>query len=394
MNFQHCSKQVFVGLTYSFEATYQALRRSWRFGQTKPVDAYLIYAESEGNILSTLQTKQAAHEEMQRAMNEAMRENGLVRDDERKHLEAVEHETKTGTDYTLILGDCIEETRKMADQSIDFTCSSLPFSNLYIYSDSIADLGNSADDEEFFAHFRFLIRELLRITVNGRLCVMHCKDLPLYMNRDEAAGLSDFPGRIIREFEDVRVGDSRWVYHSRVTIWKDPVIEMQRTKNHGLLYKNLRLRGEVTRQGMADYLVVFRKWTSDEASAKPVLHSREDFPLEMWQQYASPVWMDIQQTDVLNHRIAKDGKDERHICPLQLGLIERCIDLWTNKGDLVFDPFTGVGSTGYVALNRGRRFIGTELKRSYWETAIKHLELALTARTQGSLFDFADEAAQ
>jgi hypothetical protein len=231
-------------------------------------------------------------------------------------------------------------------------------------------MGNSANQEEFFEHYEFLIERLHAKTMPGRLSAVHCKDLALYHNRDGADGLWDFPGAIIKAHEK-----HGWVYHSRVTIWKDPVIEMQRTKNHGLLYKNLRQRGEVTRQGMADYLIVFRKWEGVEGtmSPVPVLHSRDEFKLEQWQKWASPVWMDIDQTNVLNYRIAREDGDEKHICPLQLDVIERAIVLWSNPGEIIYDPFTGVGSTGFQALQLGRRFIGSELKRKYWETAQKYL---------------------
>lgn len=299
-----------------------------------------------------------------------------------------------GQNWQLYWGDCVEVTRGLPDASIDFSIFSPPFSSLYIYSDSIADMGNSADDAEFFKHFGYLLPELLRATVPGRLCAVHCKDLPLYMNRDEAAGLRDFPGDVIRAFEAAHRDrpdiDGRWVYHSRVTIWKDPVIEMQRTKNHGLLYKNFRLRGEVSRQGMADFLIVFRKWTPEKESLKPVLHDRQSFPLEYWQRYASPVWFDINQTRVLNYQIAKDAADSKHICPLQLDVIERCIELWTNPGDVVYSPFAGVGSEGYEAVRKGRRFVGAELKEGYFRWAIRYLEEAEQLSSTPDLFAWAE----
>lgn len=371
LNWQHCANQIFVGVTYSFEKTYQALRRSWRYGQANPVNAYLIYADSESGIYSTLKEKQAAHTMMQEEMSAAMKKHGLFRGSNRLELTDAESEVATGHDWELRLGDCVQETMKLADNSIDFSIFSPPFSTLYIYSDSIADMGNTADDEEFFEHFEFLIPELHRVTVPGRLCAVHCKDLPLYKNRDGAAGLRDFPGEIIRRFEK-----HGWTYHSRVTIWKDPVIEMQRTKNHGLLYKNFQVRGEVCRQGMADYVIVFRKWQGVDitTSPKPIIHSRVEFPLEVWQRYASPVWFDIDQTNVLNFDIARDSQDEKHICPLQLDVIQRCIELWTNPGDVVLSPFAGVGSEGYVTLKNGRKFIGIELKRSYWQLAQRYLK--------------------
>ncbi len=382
LNFQHCHDMIFVGVNYSFEKLYQALRRSWRYGQRHPVAAHIVYAESEGDVVQLLAEKEAKHKFMQTEMNEAMAESGWRETDFRSAVEVADARFETGEDWRLYLGDCVNEIRHVESNSVRLTVFSPPFSNLYIYSDSLADMGNSADDEEFFKHFCFLIPELYRITFPGRLCAVHCKDLPLYRNRDGAAGLRDFPGRIIRAFEG-----AGWIYHSRVTIWKDPVIEMQRTKNHGLLYKNLRLRGEVTRQGMADYLVVFRKWEGVEQTESPVVvtHDRSDFPLEQWQRWASPVWMDIDQTDVLNYQPAREPNDQRHICPLQLGVIERCVRLWSNKDETVFSPFAGIGSEGYVALREGRKFIGVELKESYWKVACDNLKMA-TSFHQPSLF--------
>lgn len=388
LNWQHCHNMVFVGVSYSFEKLYQALRRSWRYGQRHSVDAHIIYAESEGDIMSTLAEKQAKHAEMQVEMNSAMKANGWSQSGIKAATGiTVQSDYIEGKGWQLYLGDAVQEIDKIADDSLHLSVYSPPFSNLYIYSNSIADMGNSKDSVEFFKHYRFLIGKLFRKTMPGRLTVVHCKDLPLYRNRDGAAGLWDFPGMIIRQYE--RHG---WIYHSRVTIWKDPVIEMQRTKNHGLLYKNLRLRGEVTRQGMADYILVFRRWEGVEGTESdiPIRHSRDDFPLSKWQKWASPVWDDIDQTNVLNFRLAREEKDEKHICPLQLDVIERCIELWSNPGEIVLDPFSGIGSTGFIALNMGRKYIGIELKRKYWEISQRYL-IEAESKRQGDLFSNIEE---
>lgn len=291
-----------------------------------------------------------------------------------------------GKAWAMYQGDCVELISGIPDNSIDFSVYSPPFSNLYIYSDAVQDMGNSADDEEFFEHYKFLMRELHRVTVPGRLTSIHCKDLPLYRNRDGAAGLKDFPGAIIRAHEECG-----WTFHSRVTIWKDPVIEMQRTKNHGLLYKNFQVRGEVCRQGMADYVITFRKWEGVDVttSTKPVKHDRTEYPLDVWQNYASPVWMDIDQTNVLNYQIAKENGDEKHICPLQLDVIDRCIELWSNPGDTVLSPFAGIGSEGYEAIKLKRSFIGFELKRGYFSIAVANLKRAEAEASTPMLFDWA-----
>lgn len=312
-----------------------------------------------------------------------------------------------GKNWALYLGDCVQVTPGIPDGSVGFSVYSPPFSNIYLYSDSDADMGNASDDAEFFQHYGFLVKELYRATLPGRLTAVHCKDLPAYMNRDGAAGLRDFPGEIIRLHES-----HGWQYHSRVTIWKDPVIEMQRTKNHGLLHKNFTERAEACRQGMPDYLLVFRKWPIDggveikqrreigdyvgtnpptPAEMTPRSRSeRENYSIALWQRYASPVWWDIDQTNVLNYQAAKSGEDEKHICPLQLDVIARAVDLWSAPGDVVFSPFAGIGSEGFEAIKRGRHFVGIELKREYWQFAAKNLERAEAEADRPTLFDWAE----
>lgn len=300
-------------------------------------------------------------------------------------------EQEFGRDWAMYQGDCVEVARGLPDASVHFSIFSPPFSNLYIYGNSECDFGNSANDDEFFQHFDFLIPELLRITKPGRLCAVHCKDLVSYKGRDGAAGIRDFSGEIIRHFSA-----AGWQYHSKVVIWKDPVIEMQRTKANGLLYKTLRNDASYTRQGMPEYLLIFRKWPENEeqeAAQEPVLHTTENFPLEMWQRYASPVWFDIRQTRVLNVEQARESQDEKHICPLQLDVIERAVELWTNPGDVVFSPFAGIGSEPYVAMGMGRKAVGIELKESYFRVACKNLREMEQSKSQATLFDLMEEAA-
>jgi len=292
---------------------------------------------------------------------------------------------KFGKDWALYQGDCVEVVKGLPDASIHFSIFSPPFSSLYIYSESERDCGNAANDDEFFQHFDFLIPELLRVSKPGRLCAVHCKDLVNYKGRDGAAGIRDFSGEIIKHFSA-----AGWQYHSKVTIWKDPVIEMQRTKAHGLLYKQLRADSTFSRQGLPDYLLMFRKWPKteeEEVAIQPVTHTTKDFPLEVWQRYASPVWFDIRQTNVLNIEQARESQDEKHICPLQLDVIERALHLWTNPGETVLSPFAGIGSEGYEALKNNRKFIGIELKESYFQAACKNLERITRSKTQATLFD-------
>lgn len=368
LNFQHCHNVIFTGLSYSYEQFYQAVRRCWRFGQKHPVNCHVVIGSAERALLASLRQKESQHEDMRREMIEAVQAEHLGKN---KELALdYERDERSGRDWRLILGDSCQEIKGIEDNSVDLSIFSPPFANLYIYSDSACDMGNCSNEAEFFEHFKHLITDLYRITKPGRLACIHCKDLPRYKGRDGSAGLKDFPGEIVKAFEE-----RGWTYHSRVTIWKDPVIEMQRTKNHGLLYKQLRADSCASRQGMADYVIVMRKWGNEEEWI-PVTHTKDSFQLDRWQKWASPVWMDIDQMNVLNYHHARNVSDERHICPLQLDVIERCCILWSNPGDLVFSPFAGIGSEGYMALKTKRRFLGIELKRTYWEAASRHLNRA------------------
>ncbi len=269
-------------------------------------------------------------------------------------------------DYEMILGDCVLEVGKMADESIDYSIFSPPFASLYVYSASPNDMGNVKDDEEFFTHFSFLVKELYRVMKPGRNLSFHCMQLPLTKERDGVIGLRDFRGLLIRAFES-----EGFILHSEVTIWKDPVTAMQRTKAIGLLYKQLKKDSCISRQGIADYLVTMRK---PGVNPNPVTKTPEGFPVDRWQEYASPVWMDINASGTLQRESAREDDDERHICPLQLDVIERAILLWTNPGDLVLSPFAGIGSEGYMALKLGRKFVGVELKESYYKQACANLD--------------------
>lgn len=295
-----------------------------------------------------------------------------------------------GTGWASYLGDCVEVMKGLPDASVHLTISSIPFSNAYIYSGSMNDMGNSSDDAEFFAHLDFLIPELYRVTVPGRLCVMHVKQLVNYRGRDGMAGLRDFRGEVIKHFIDVG-----WAYHSEIVIWTDPVGEMERTKANGLLYKTLRADASYCRQGLPEYLLIFRRWPKSEAEdalVEPVTHTHESFSLDLWQRYASCVWFDIKRTNVLNARIARADEDDKHLCPLQLDVIERCIELWSNPGDVVLDPFGGVGSVGVKAVEMNRRALLSELKDSYWRQGVRFLEHAEAMVNRPSLFDAIGEA--
>ena len=263
--------------------------------------------------------------------------------------------------YSIYNGDCCEILKGIPDNSIHYSLFSPPFSSLYTYSNSDRDMGNCKGDEEFAHHFKFLAKELYRVTMPGRLLSFHCMDLPMMKERDGVIGLKDFPSILRQVFQD-----EGFIYHSKVTIWKNPVTEMQRTKALGLLHKQIRKDSTMCRQGIPDYIVTMRK---PGENPEKVPHDNENFPVDVWQRYASPVWMDIKQSFTLQKKSARAEKDEKHICPLQLDVIQRCIELWTNPGDIVLDPFMGIGSVPYVGIALGRRGLGIELKGSYYEQA-------------------------
>ena len=278
----------------------------------------------------------------------------------------------TNDRYTAINGDCVEAIRGLPNGCIGYSIFSPPFASLYTYSNSPRDMGNCRTQDEFFEHFDFLIAELRRVMMPGRDVSFHCMDMPASKERDGYIGLKDFPGDLIRAFQK-----HGFIFHSKVTIWKDPVTAMQRTKALGLLHKSVRENAAMCRQGIPDYLVTMRMPGDQVERVK-----HDDYPVDQWQKVASPVWMDINPSDTLQYRSAREHDDERHICPLPLEVIRRGIALWTNPDDIVLSPFMGIGSEGYVALELGRKFVGIELKRSYYEQAVKNLSEACREQAQ------------
>lgn len=299
--------------------------------------------------------------------------------------------------YAIYHADTIDVAKELKTDSVHFSIFSPPFETLYTYSNSDRDMGNSKTSSQFWEHYKFLIKEQFRVLKPGRLIAIHCMNLPTSKQNHGFIGIRDFRGEIIRAYQD-----EGFYYHSEVCIWKDPVIAMQRTKALGLLHKQLLKDSAMSRHGIPDYLVVMRKpgentepvdgpleyYVGEDVprNFKPVEYddgrrayvpaNEEATPIDIWQRYASPIWMDINQSDTLQYRNARDSDDERHICPLQLDVIERSIQLWTNPGDLVWSPFMGIGSEGYVSIQTGRKFIGAELKASYYELAKRNMELA------------------
>jgi DNA modification methylase len=366
MNWQHCARMAFVGLDDSFEKFYQAVRRCYRFGQTRSVVVHLFTAENEGQILDNIKRKEVQHHEMSANMIEHMKDimnNELA--GQENVVDEYREDVYKSDNFTVYLGDCVKHSRNMPSDSIDYSVFSPPFADLFVYSNSDHDMGNCKNDDEFVAQLRFLITELFRVLKPGRNVSFHCMNLPTTKMRQGFIGLRDFRGDLIRAFQD-----AGFIYHSEVAIWKDPVVAMQRTKALGLLHKTIRENSTMSRMGLPDYVVTMRK---PGEIAERVTHG-DDLPVMMWQKYASPIWTDINQGRTLNKLPARDENDEKHMCPLQLDVIERCIHLWTNKGDVVFSPFTGIGSEGYCAVKMGRKFIGTELKPQYWELACQNIE--------------------
>lgn len=373
MNYQNCSSQIFASLDFSFEALYQAIRRSYRFGQKKEVNVYLITTDTMQNVIDSIKTKEQQFKEMQKYMIESIKEN--IIEENNTTSETCENKEYKTNNCLLQMGDCVQLIQKIADESIGFSIFSPPFADLYVYSDKPEDMGNCKDYNEFLFAFKFLVKELYRVLWSGRNVAVHCMDLPIQKGKEGYIGLRDFSNMIRQSFEDVG-----FIYHSRITIWKNPVTEMQRTKALGLLHKQVKKDASMSRVGLPDYVLVFRK---DGEHKHPV---KCDIPVSLWQQYASPVWMDINYQNTLNARIAREDKDEKHICPLQLETIERCIHLWSNENDTVLSPFMGIGSEVCKALEMNRNVIGFELKKSYFDAAVKNVKNIEIAKCQKKLF--------
>lgn len=395
LNLQNCHNMAFVGLSDSFEQTYQAIKRCHRFGQAEEVNVYMISANTEGNIKTNIQRKQIQHNTMYDEMIASMKEFG---DDSQTDLIDTSYstDTVTGENFELHLGDCVQEIKKLADNSVDYSIFSPPFASLYTFSASDCDMSNCKSYQDFIAHFKFLAKELFRVIKSGRLISFHCMNLTLSKASNGFMGIKDFRGDLIRIFEEVG-----FVQHSEVVIWKDPVIAMQRTKAIGLLHKQVMKDSTVSRQALPDYLITMGKRGINQEPVSGLLDyyvgtsdptsGDDDYrnSINIWSKYASPVWMDINPSDTLQREGAKENDDERHISLLQLQVIHRALQLWTNPGDLVLSPFAGIGSEGYEALKMNRRYVGFELKKSYFNMAVKNLKAVENAPQQMNLLELA-----
>jgi DNA modification methylase len=374
MNYQNCRNQIFASLDFSFEGLYQAIRRSYRFGQKQQVNIHLITTDTMANVKQAIDNKQKQFEIMQDEMSKAINAN---LNNQSMSVSDFDIESEQSEWYNIKRGDSCQLIKDIQDESIGFSVFSPPFAELYTYSSHVEDMGNSKDYKEFLTQFDFLIKELFRILQSGRNVAVHCMDLPIQKGKEGYIGLRDFSGMIIDAFQ--KVG---FVYHSRVTIWKDPVVEMQRTKALGLLHKQVKKDSTMSRVGIPDYVLIFRK---DGERLNPVKNT--ELSVDMWQKYASPVWYDIDYGNTLQgYRDGRNENDEKHICPLQLDTISRLIHLYTNKGDTVFTPFMGIGSEVYQAVKMERKGIGFELKESYFDIAKKNIRSAELLKTQVNLF--------
>lgn len=375
LNYQNCRNQIFASLDFSFESLYQAIRRSYRFGQKNEVNVYIITTDTMQNVIQAISTKQKQFEKMQQKMAEYSKQNIETGNTVRVSRE---YETKSGDMWEARLGDCVQLIQDVKDESLDFSVFSPPFAELYTYSDELEDMGNSRDYNEFLTAFNYLTKELYRTIRSGRNVAIHCMDLPIQKGKHGFIGLRDFSGLILKSMEE-----AGFIYHSRVTIWKNPVTEMQRTKALGLLHKQLKKDATMSRVGIPDYVLVFRK---DGDRDNPV---SVDIPVDLWQKWASPVWMDIDYGDTLNRNEAREEKDEKHICPLQLPTIERLIGLYTNPGDLVFTPFGGIFSEIFQAVKMGRRGLAFELKKQYFDVGTKNMVGLEMSKQQLDIFSMA-----
>lgn len=445
MNWQHCANVGYCGLSDSYEMFYQSLRRFYRFGQENEVNCNIVTSEAEGAVVKNIQRKEADADRMALEMVKHMSVYNRAALHSLSDRSTYVTNVESGENWTVRLGDCIEGVKSMADDSVHYSIFSPPFASLYTYSASERDMGNSRTHDEFYEHFQYLVKELYRVIIPGRLLSFHCMNLPSSKERDGVIGLKNFRDILIRMFcggeiepliaarrtlirlnldtsavdaalESDAVNRGGFIYHSEVCIWKDPVVAMQRTKAIGLLHKQLVKDSCMSRQGIPDYFVTVRKpgintepvaglldrYVGDDLSIRnngDTVKSLLGYPdqvipgsgavrqsINIWQRYASPVWDDINPADTLQRQSAREERDERHIAPLQLQVIERGLQLWTNPGDLVYSPFTGIGSEGYVALKMGRRFEGDELKASYFAQAVANLRRAENTVEQESLF--------
>lgn len=364
MNYQNASKMLFMSYDFSFEKFYQAVRRCYRFGQQREVFVHILVPKNQINVKGKILESEKKHKSMIQNLAKMSSQH------EKEEHEKPQFQDAVDLRYKVFLGDCVQRSKDLKDNEADLVVFSPPFSELYVYSDKVEDMGNSKNYHEFKQHFKFLIPELKRVLKPGRICAMHCMDLPIQKGKEGFIGLRDFSGMLVDWFTELG-----FIYHARVTIWKNPVTEMQRTKALGLLHKQIKKDSVMSRVGIPDYVLFFRNEGDNET---PIRHqdtdpARPDYlPVDLWQKYASPVWYDVDYSRTLQYTTARDGNDEKHIAPLQLDTIERILHLYSNEGETVFSPFGGIGSEGFQALKMNRKSISIELKESYFRVNVQN----------------------
>ncbi len=370
MNFQNAHNMVFLGMNDSWESYYQCIRRCYRFGQKKPVNVHIVISEAEREIYDNVLSKERTANQMSEELikNVQAFEQGELLGRAEQSFDAAD-ETVHGEMWTAMRGDSSQRLSELVDNSIDLSVYSPPFADLYTYSATPMDLGNSKGWDEFFEHYSFIIRELLRVTKPGRVTAVHTADVPAMLTRNGYIGIRDFPGRVVQAYEA-----NGWIFHGRITIDKDPQAQAIRTKSKALLFVQLEKDSSWSRPAIGDYILLFRKPGENAVPITPVAHG--DITRDQWIEWARPVWFGIRESDTLQYTTAREADDEKHIAPLQLGTIERCIKLWSNPGETVLTPFGGIGSEAYQAVKFGRRAILMELKPSYFALAIRNLKNA------------------
>ncbi|MDP2645460.1 MAG: DNA methyltransferase [Desulfobacterales bacterium] len=367
LNMQCANNMIFYGLNDSWESFYQAIRREWRFGQTKPVNVHVLLSELETEIFENVMRKDKQNKRLRMEMVNIMREyeKGELHGQETVYNEYCEDTVKT-ENYTLMLGDSTERLREVADNSVDLSAYSPPFADLFVYSNSERDLGNSRGWDEFFNHYDFIIKEVLRVTKPGRISCVHTSDVPAMANRDGYIGLRDFPGKVIDAH-----AKAGWQFVGRCFVQKNPQAQAIRVKSKALLFVQMKKDSSCSRPALIDQVLIFKKPGENSVPITPV--DNKELDNEKWISWAHGIWTDINESDTLRYHDARAKDDEKHICPLQLGTIQRCIQLYSNPGETLLTPFMGIGSEAYMAVKLKRKAIGIELKSSYFRIAVKNI---------------------
>lgn len=378
MNYQNACNMVFTSYDFKFESFYQAVRREYRFGQLKPVNVHLLIPKSQSNVRKSILEKELKHKEMMHKMSLNSAEHNIF-----KKVSNPQEDVKTDN-YWLMNGDCVQKSKLIPENYLDLVVFSPPFAELYVYSDKEEDMGNVSNYQQFKEHFGYLLPEIKRTLKQGRICAIHCMDLPIQKGKEGFIGLRDFSGMIEQMFRE-----NGFIYHARVTVWKNPVTEMQRTKALGLLHKTIKKDSSMSRVGIPDYVLFFRNGDGNEnpITHQDVDHNKPDYlPVDLWQKYASPVWYDIDYSRTLQYTTGRDKNDEKHICPLQLDTIERIIHLYSNEGETVGSFFGGIGSEGYQAIKMKRKSVSIELKESYFKINVENHKKADVSNSVLTLF--------